>query len=83
MCTLTMDKSEVDPKFALFNVVFSSDSNELLTVPSIQDALRKIGIELPEQDIEESFAKWRRIGMLLQLPLGRAQGIVSSLMLTH
>ena len=64
MCTLTMDKSEVDPKFALFNVVFSSGSNELLTVSSIQDALRKIGIELSEQDIKESVAKWRRIGML-------------------
>ena len=64
MCTLTMDKSEVEPKFALFNVLFSSDSNDLLTVPSIQDALRKIGIELSEQDIEESVAKWRRIGML-------------------
>lgn len=64
MCTLTMDKSEADPKFALFNVVFSSDSDELLTVSSIHDALRKIGIEMSERDIEESVAKWRRIGML-------------------
>ena len=64
MCTLTMDKRSVNPKFALFNVVFSSDSNELLTVSSIRNSLCKIGIEMSERYIEESITKWRRIGML-------------------
>lgn len=64
MCTVTMSQSAAKPHFALFNVVFSSDANKSLTVSSVRDTLQRMGIEISNQEIERSFSKWRRSGML-------------------
>lgn len=64
MSTVTLNKDNVNPQFALFNIVFSSDSNELLTIHSVRNTLQKLGVEISNQEIEASFSKWRRRGML-------------------
>lgn len=64
MCTVTMNQNAAKPQFALFNVVFSSDANKSLTVSSVRDTLQRMGIEITNQEIERSFSKWRRSGML-------------------
>ena len=64
MCTVTMSQHAVKPQFALFNVVFSSDANKSLTVSSVRDSLQRMGVEISSQEIERSFSKWRRSGML-------------------
>lgn len=64
MCTVTMNHQAAKPQFALFNVVFSSDANKSLTVSSVRESLKNMGIDITAPEIERSFSKWRRAGML-------------------
>lgn len=64
MCTVCIEREMAKPKFALFNYVFSSNAADLITVESVRENLLNAGVEISTATIEDSFGKWRRMGML-------------------
>lgn len=64
MCTVCMERNETKPQFALFNLVFSSDADKDITVESVAKSLEDMGVNISHEQIEASFGKWRRSGML-------------------
>lgn len=70
MCTVCMERNLAKPQFALFNYVFSSDADKDITVESVKKSLDDMGVNISYKQIEDSFGKWRRTGMLHKVENG-------------
>ena len=64
MCTVCIERKSAKPRFALFNYVFSSDVADLITPDSVKTGLNAAGVDISLAAIEESFGKWRQLGLL-------------------
>lgn len=64
MCTIHARIDSINPKFVLYNMVFSSSRAEMFTARSLQRNIRRAGIELSIGEIENSLDAWKSNGMI-------------------